>query len=102
MSTDPDQMYRWRRLTPAQRAAVLEHRKTHSKPWHSPPHYESYDSTYYVLNNAVHHGFVTKWSDWPYSNAAEYLQTIGREQALRIWKSYPLFDYGKDWDAPEL
>ncbi len=56
----------------------------------------------YVLHNAVRHGYVQRWQDWPYSNAAEYLAEVGRDLAERRWRSYPLLDYGKDWDPPEL
>ena len=56
----------------------------------------------YVLNNPVHHGYCKKWPDWPYGSANEYLQNMGREKALRIWQSYPLYDYGQSWDPPEL
>lgn len=56
----------------------------------------------YVLHNAVRHGYVTRWQDWPYSNAAQYLAEVGREQAERRWHAYPVLDYGKDWDPPEL
>jgi putative transposase len=55
-----------------------------------------------VLNNPVHHGYCRKWVEWPFGNAAEYIQTIGRDEAIRIWRGYPLYDYGKDWDPPEL
>lgn len=61
-----------------------------------------YASLNYVLNNAVRHGYAQKWTDWPYCNAAEYLKTMGRDKALRIWNAYPLLDYGKDWDPPDL
>ena len=56
----------------------------------------------YVLNNAVRHQYVRRWQDWPYSNAAAYLAEVGAEVAKQRWLSYPLFDYGKDWDPPEL
>ena len=56
----------------------------------------------YVLNNPVHHGYCKKWPDWPYSSANDYLENIGREKALQIWQNYPLYDYGKSWDPPEL
>jgi putative transposase len=56
----------------------------------------------YVLHNAVRHGYVKRWQDWPYSNAAAYLAEIGRELAERRWRSYPVYDFGKDWDPPEL
>ena len=56
----------------------------------------------YVLHNAVRHGYVPRWQDWPYSNAEQYLAQVGRETAIRRWQAYPLFDYGKDWDPPDL
>jgi putative transposase len=56
----------------------------------------------YVLHNAVRHGYVTQWQDWPYSNAEQYLSEVGREVAQRRWEEYPLLDYGKDWDPPDM
>jgi putative transposase len=56
----------------------------------------------YVLHNAVRHGYVERWQDWPYSNAAQYLAEVGRQEAQRRWQKYPILDYGKDWDPPEL
>jgi putative transposase len=209
LPTDPNQMYRWRKLNEDQRKAVLEQRRREHRPWHSPAHYESESTTYYVitaacfehrhvighspermakfekdlvelltagstavfawcvlpnhyhalidtpsvkqlladigrlhgrssfdwngeegtrgrqawcnaaetamkseghyyaslnyvLNNAVHHGYVKLWTDWPYCNAREYIEAIGRAKAIRIWQSYPLYDYGKDWDPTDL
>lgn len=61
-----------------------------------------YASLNYILNNAVHHGYAKKWTDWPYCNASQYLECMGEEKAMQIWKSYPLYDYGKDWDPPDL
>jgi putative transposase len=58
-----------------------------------------YASLNYVLNNAVHHGYVDKWLDWPWSNAAEYLEKVGIERAAEIWLEYPVLDYGKKWDV---
>lgn len=56
----------------------------------------------YVLHNAVRHGYVDHWQDWPYSNASEYLSSIGRDEALRRWREYPLLNYGNDWNPPNL
>ncbi|HKO99379.1 MAG TPA: transposase [Pyrinomonadaceae bacterium] len=52
----------------------------------------------YVHNNAVHHGYVKRWEDWPWSSARQYLEKVGRETARRIWLEYPILDYGKKWD----
>ena len=56
----------------------------------------------YVLHNPVHHGYVEKWEEWPFSSAREYLERLGREAAMRAWREYPILDYGKGWDDPEL
>jgi putative transposase len=56
----------------------------------------------YVHNNPVHHGYVQCWQDWPYSSANEYLTQMGREEAARIWKEFPILDYGKGWDDAKL
>ena len=61
-----------------------------------------YASVNYVLNNPVHHGYCEKWTDWPFSNASEYLEQVGRDVALARWRSYPLYDYGASWDPSEL
>ena len=52
----------------------------------------------YVHHNAVHHGYVERWDDWPFSSAPEFLGRVGREEAQRIWRLYPVLDYGKKWD----
>ena len=56
----------------------------------------------YVLHNAVRHGYVDRWQDWPYCNAREWLETVGRGEAQRLWKEYPIDDYGAAWDPPNL
>ena len=52
----------------------------------------------YIHNNPVKHGWAERWQDWPYSSAQDYLAAVGREEALRLWRSYPLLDYGSGWD----
>lgn len=54
----------------------------------------------YVHHNPVRHGYVSKWTEWPWSSAHDYLRDMGREEAARIWKAYPLDEYGKGWDEP--
>ena len=55
----------------------------------------------YVHHNPVHHGYVQHWQDWPFSSAQEYLAQMGKEVAARIWREYPVLDYGKGWDDPD-
>jgi putative transposase len=56
----------------------------------------------YVHHNPVRHGYAELWTDWPWSSANEYLELKGFEEAKRIWKDYPIRDYGKDWDEPGM
>lgn len=52
----------------------------------------------YIHHNPVKHGYAPHWQDWPFSSAADYLASIGRDEAVRIWKAFPVLDYGSDWD----
>ncbi|MBX7221848.1 MAG: hypothetical protein K1Y36_17985 [Blastocatellia bacterium] len=52
----------------------------------------------YVHHNPVHHGYVEKWQDWPWSSAAAFIETHGRETVSTLWRQYPILDYGKNWD----
>ncbi len=61
-----------------------------------------YATVNYVLHNPVHHGYCEKWTDWPFSSAKEYLESVGRDKAERVWHAYPIYDYGKNWDPAEL
>ena len=56
----------------------------------------------YVHHNPVRHGYVKHWQEWPYSSAEEYLDKMEKEEAARIWRDFPLLEYGKGWDDPEL
>lgn len=56
----------------------------------------------YIHHNPVRHGYVDNWQEWPFSSAEQYLSEMGREVAERIWKQYPILDYGKGWDDAEL
>jgi len=55
----------------------------------------------YIHHNPVHHGYAETWQDWPWSSAREFLERVGREQELEMWKQYPILDYGKKWDVCE-
>jgi len=57
-----------------------------------------YATLNYIHNNPVKHGYVNKWDEWSYSSAKQFLEEAGREQALRIWRQYPVFNYGKGLD----
>lgn len=56
----------------------------------------------YIHHNPVHHGYVDKWTEWPWSSAIDYIQQVGRAEAERIWQEFPVLDYGKGWDDASL
>ncbi|KPL11736.1 hypothetical protein AMJ85_03185 [candidate division BRC1 bacterium SM23_51] len=56
----------------------------------------------YVHHNPVHHRYVRQWQDWPFSSASVFLAHVGKEKAVRIWNDYPILEYGRGWDEPEM
>jgi len=56
----------------------------------------------YVHHNPVRHRYVRSWQDWPFGSAVEFLEQMDRAEVKAIWKEYPLLDYGKGWDEPEM
>src|ERR1051325_2290696 len=65
----------------------------------SPRHF--WASVNYIRHNPVHHGCAAKWQEWAWSSAAAFIDRTGRENASRIWRQYPVLDYGKTWDVDE-
>ena len=61
-----------------------------------------WSSLNYIHHNPVHHRYVKRWTDWPWSSAAEYLARSNTIEAKRVWQNYPVLDYGKNWDEPEM
>lgn len=64
-------------------------------------HRHFWASVNYIHHNPVHHGYVDKWQDWPWSSGADFVKRIGRETAEKIWREYPVLDFGKTWDVYE-
>jgi REP-associated tyrosine transposase len=56
----------------------------------------------YIHNNPVRHGYIKHWQEWIFSNANDYLESIGKDKASNIWEKYDISKMGKDWDPPEL
>jgi len=67
------------------------------RPMKSERHF--WASLNYVHHNPVHHGYVKRWQDWPWSSARQYLEKVGSKEAKRIWLRYLVLDYGKKWDV---
>ncbi len=57
-----------------------------------------YATLNYIHHNPVKHKYVKKWDEWPFSSAKQFLEDVGRDNALKIWTQYPVLDYGKGWD----
>lgn len=47
-------MYKWRKMSSVERDEILQFRKQHSRPWHSPPHWDSENSLYYLISAACY------------------------------------------------
>jgi putative transposase len=56
----------------------------------------------YIHHNPVRHGYVEKWQDWPFSSAAMFIESVGRERTAVIWRDYPVLNFGKGWDDFEV
>lgn len=56
----------------------------------------------YIHHNPVHHGYVERRTNWPWSSAEHFVQATGAEESQRIWEAYPVLDYGAGWDDPKL
>ena len=52
----------------------------------------------YIHHNPVKHRQVQKWQDWPFSSVHSFLAARGREEAMELWREYPVDEYGKGWD----
>jgi putative transposase len=52
----------------------------------------------YIHHNPVKHGYTARWEDWAFSSADEFLKEVGREEAMRQWRDYPVLEMGKKWD----
>src|SRR6516165_1574578 len=48
-------MYRWRRMTAAQREAALTHRQENRLPWHGPPHFAGESGLYLITAACYEH-----------------------------------------------
>ena len=56
----------------------------------------------YVHHNPVHHGYVTRWQDWPFSSGGSFIEQWGHDRVIELWKEYTIDRYGKEWDPPML
>ena len=58
-----------------------------------------YATLNYIHHNPVKHNLVSKWGEWPFSSADKYIEKIGKDKALEVWKKYPILNYGDKWDT---
>jgi putative transposase len=52
----------------------------------------------YIHHNPVKHGLVKAWQEWPFSSAGQFIDTCGRSEAERLWREFPISEFGKGWD----
>lgn len=58
-----------------------------------------YATRNYIHHNPVKHGYVQKWDEWFFSSAKDYLNAIGKAEALLFWREYPVLGMGDKWDV---
>jgi putative transposase len=61
-----------------------------------------YATLNYIHHNPVRHRYVTQWIDWPFSSAHQFFADLEREEVNKLWKEYPIDQYGKEWDPPDM
>jgi hypothetical protein len=94
--------YEYRRMTPEQREAIVRLRAARGYPLHSPPHPIN-EKTYYATLNYIHYNPVRHncskcMDEWEWSSFSWYLEEMGRDWLVEIWKQYPIKNYGDKWD----
>lgn len=55
----------------------------------------------YIHHNPVKHRYSDQWQDWPWCSCHQYLEKVGMDEAERVWREFPVDEYGKDWDEME-
>ena len=71
-------MYEYRKMTPRQRAAVLEERRLLGRPWHAPPHFDQAQGMYLISAACYEHNPV-----------------MGTESRRREWENSVVDGVGK-------
>ena len=56
----------------------------------------------YIHANAAKHGYCKNAFDWPWSSVHDFALEHGKAELSRLWKEYPVRDYGKGWDRGRL
>ena len=52
----------------------------------------------YIHANPVKHRYVRLAHQWPSSSYGFYLQQYGAPEMRRLWREFPVLDFGKTWD----
>jgi putative transposase len=60
------------------------------------PHF--YSTLNYIHYNPVKHGYAKRMDEWEWSSFGWYLEEMGRDWLVEIWKKYPITGYGEKWD----
>jgi hypothetical protein len=46
----------------------------------------------------VKHGYAKRMDEWEWSSFGWYLEEMGRDWLVEIWKKYPITGYDEKWD----
>ena len=57
-----------------------------------------YATVNYIHGNPVKHGWTRNSSDWPWSSLGDWMEELGRDYLVNMWRDYPVDEYGKGWD----
>jgi len=90
--------YRWNREENTRGRKVFF--RTTERAIRSDAHY--WATLNYIHHNPVHHRYVKRWEQWHWSSAAAYLAQTESADVDRVWTAYPVYNYGKGWDDPDL
>jgi putative transposase len=57
-----------------------------------------YATLNYIHYNPVKHGYTKRMDQWEWTSFSWYLEEMGRDWLVEIWKKYPIKNYGDKWD----
>ncbi len=58
-----------------------------------------YATLNYIHYNPVKHGYSKRMNEWEWSSFSWYLEEMGRDWLVEIWRKYPIKNYGDKWDS---
>ena len=56
----------------------------------------------YVHRNPIKHRCVSSLNDWRWSSFSYWMEEVGRDSLVRLWKEFPIDRFGGKWDNDDL